>query len=172
MTITIARLPMVHARRASQKNRNCAIRKGSGNRLTACRLASALLGGNSGYGLLAAEREALDQPGHGQSLNEDRESDDDEGGEDDRSALGNGGRDCQRKRERERAAKAAPKKRVLKRCRNRPSGPVEKRRKRIDGKGAAREDEDDRRGCRSGSEQVERLGRDVAADEDEDDAVG
>jgi hypothetical protein len=34
MTITIARLPIVQVRRASQKNRNCDILSGSGSRLT------------------------------------------------------------------------------------------------------------------------------------------
>src|SRR5689334_10913621 len=88
MTITIAIWAMVVASRANEKYRKGGIGSGSGSRLTACRLPSALLGGTRVFGLFACQVEPVDQPGHRQPLHEDREGDDNERGENDRAAFG------------------------------------------------------------------------------------
>ncbi len=96
MTMTIAICAMVDASRASQKARKPGILKRFGEQLTAARLAASGGSGNRLVGRRIAEPEAVDQPWHGQALDEDREGDDDEGGDDDRVALGHGRRDRER----------------------------------------------------------------------------
>src|SRR5438445_11890359 len=103
MMTTIAIWATVVNKRESQKARNAAILKGSGTRLTSRALIGGSRGGNRLLSRPAAEVEPLDQPGHGQPLNQDRESDDDEGRDDDRATLWHGRRNGQRQSERERA---------------------------------------------------------------------
>src|SRR5437899_2062329 len=131
MITTIAICATVVSRRESQKARNAAILNGSGTRLTG----GALIGsGRSGNRLLlwsVAKIEVLDQPRHGQALNEDREGHDHERRDDDCGSLGDGWGNRERQGERQRAAQAAPEQGVLIARRQPPARCLEQRRERI-----------------------------------------
>src|SRR5205823_1449991 len=132
MITTIAICATVVSRRESQKARNAAILNGSGTRLTGRALIG---GGRSGNRLrlgFATEVQALDQPRHREALNQDRKSDDHEGGGDDRLPLGHCRWQGQRERERKRTPKPAPEQNVLIARGNPPAAAQEQRRERID----------------------------------------
>ena len=119
------------------------------------------------------EAEALDQPRHGQPLDEDRESDDDERRDDDRAALGN-------RSPGPRGPAPGPARRAG-RPRTRRAGSGAGRRQRERAEQQPRADRPTGRGrrARAGSrprggraELAERLVGDVHADQDEHEAVG
>src|SRR5438270_6936365 len=116
------------------------MRSGSGRKLTRGLLGGRRRSGNRWCGLfLWPQLQLLDQPRHAQALNEDRKSDDREGGEDDGVALGNGRGDRERQSERERAAQATPEQGVLVGGRQAPPRPAEKLGQRINRQSASRQ---------------------------------